>query len=159
MAYLDVISLADAKLHLRVDDTLADDDAAITRMISTALSFVENWTSHFVYAREKTYIMVDGFVRVYDTPINSITTVDGNTVVEADDMDNEQKTLYKNFCYGIETVDMVLNVGYTTNVPQALIDVALEIIDIMYYGNETGKTVQKDLSPMSIMQLDQLKRF
>lgn len=155
MSYLTVIPLADAKLHLRIDDTLTDDDAAITRMISTALSFVENWTSHIVYSRSKDYVMVDGFVRVYDTPITAITTP-----AEAD-MDNEQKTLYKNFSYGITTSTLSLTVGYAApaSVPQALIDVALEIIDIMYYGNETGKTVQKDLSPMSIMQLDQLKRF
>jgi len=155
MAYLDVISLADAKLHLRIDDTLTDDDAAITRMISTALLFVENWTSHYVYSRDKDYVMVDGFVRVYDTPITAI-----KTPTETD-MDNEQKTLYKNFSYGIETTTLSLTIGYAdpVNIPQAIIDVALEIIDIMYYGNETGKTVQKDLSPMSVMQLDQLKRF
>jgi len=155
MSYLTVIPLADAKLHLRVDDTLTEDDAAITRMISTALSFVENWTYHFLYARSKTYTMVNGFVKVYDYPINSITTP-----AEAD-MDNEQMSSYKNFCYGIETSDLVLNIGYgdPLDIPQGLIDVALEMIDIMYYANETGKTVQKDLSPMSIMTLDQNKRF
>ena len=161
MAYIDVITLADAKLYLRVDDTLTDDDAQITRMINTALSFVENATRIYVYARNKTYKMVDGFVRVYDYPINSMVSVDGDVAVTDDDMSNEQKTLYKNYCYGSETIDLILEVGYTlpSNVPQPLIDVALEMIDIMYYGNETGKTVQKDLSEMSMQILGQYKRF
>lgn len=155
MAYLDVISLADAKLHLRVDDTLTEDDGAIARMIGTALSFVETWTQHLVYARAKVYPFVDGCVKVYDYPINSITSPP-----EAD-MSIESKTLYKNYHYSGDTDDLTLNVGYAdpANVPPGLIDVALEIIDLMYYANETGKTVQKDLSPMSVGTLDQLKRF
>lgn len=155
MAYIDVITLAEAKEYLRIDDTLTEDDTQITRMISTALIFVENNTGHMVYSRDKDYVMVDGFIRVYDTPITAIVTP-----TEAD-MDNEQKTLYKNFCYGIETSTLTLTVGYTTKaaVPPGLIDVALEVIDILYYGNETGKTVHRDLSPMSKSILEQHKRF
>ena len=31
MAYTDIITLADAKTYLRIDDTLTEDDAQITR--------------------------------------------------------------------------------------------------------------------------------
>ena len=155
MSYLSVIPLADAKIYLRIDDTLTEDDVQITRMINGALSIVEKWTNVLVFARAKTYLMVDGFVRVYDAPINTITSP-----TEAD-MTNEQKTLYKNFCYGSETSNLVLNVGHVlpADVPQELIDVAYEIIDLLYYQHETVKTVKKDLSELSIDVLTQNKRF
>lgn len=154
MSYITVISLSDAKEYLRIDDTLTDDDTQITRMINSALSYVERQTNIYVYDRAKTYLMVDGFVRVYDYPINSITSP-----AEAD-MDNTQKTLYTNYCYGSETSDLVLDIGFNNpvNVPPDLIDVAYEIIDLLYYGNETGKTM-KDLSPLSVDLLNSYKRF
>ena len=155
MSYLTIISLDEAKNYLRIDDTLTEDNANITRMINGALSFIERWTNVLVFAREKTYLLIDGFVRVYDAPINSITSP-----TEAD-MTNEQRTLYKNFCHGSETADLVLNVGHVSpsTVPQELIEVAYEIIDIMYYEHETGKTIKKDLSGLSKDILNQNKRF
>ena len=88
MAYINVITLADAKNYLRIDDTLTEDDAQITRMIKAALSYVENYTGHLVYARDKDYRLIDGKVTVYDYPINSEVTVD---------LDVENKTLHKNY--------------------------------------------------------------
>ncbi len=269
MAYIDVISLASAKLYLRVDDTLTEDDAQITSMISTALKYVEKNTQILVFARSKTYRMINGFKRVYDFPINSIisplanvyatataqctsviatntlvvnnvtyTAVDGvptdflefsadgddtacavslaraiqgdlragttgnvsatslgdlvtlttttkglagnlitltqtgGTItlsgavfsggVDGDlDADNiEEKTLYTNYCFGIINRDLVLNVGYASasDVPDDLVQVAYEVIDILYYGKETGKTMA-DISPLSVDLLNQNKRF
>jgi hypothetical protein len=149
MAYIDVITLADAKLYLRVDDTLTEDDAQITRMINAALSYVENYTNHIVFARDKEYRLIDGCVRVYDYPINSEVTAD---------LISENKTLYTNYTLG-STNDLIsLNVGYASDVPDELIEAAYEIIDIYYYGKESGKTMA-DLSPMSRQGLDQYKRF
>ena len=137
MAYTDVITLADAKLYLRIDDTLTDDDAQITRMISSALSYVEKWTNVLVYARNKDYLIVDGIIRVYDYPINSVVSPD-----EAD-MTITRKTLYTIY------VD-------PDDVPQELKDVALEIIDNMYYRNDWKNM---GLSPLSIDILNKHKRF
>jgi hypothetical protein len=149
MAYIDVITLADAKLYLRVDDTLTEDDAQITRMINAALSYVENYTNHIVFARDKEFRLIDGCVRVYDYPINSEVTAD---------LISENKTLYTNYTLG-STNDLIsLNVGYASDVPDELIEAAYEIIDIYYYGKESGKTMA-DLSPMSRQGLDQYKRF
>ena len=72
MAYIDVITLADAKLYLRVDDTMTADNAQITSMINSALKYVEDYTRIMVYDRDKTYRMVNGVIRVYDYPINSV---------------------------------------------------------------------------------------
>ena len=151
MAYTDVITLADAKLYLRIDDTLTDDDAQITRMISSALSYVEKWTNVLVYARNKDYLIVDGIIRVYDYPINSVVSPD-----EAD-MTITRKTLYTIYEYNTDT-DLTLNVGYANpdDVPQELKDVALEIIDNMYYRNDWKNM---GLSPLSIDILNKHKRF
>jgi len=155
MAYLDVISLEDAKVYLRVDDTLTEDDNSITRMINGALSYVEKWTNILLFDRTMTYLMVDGVINVYDYPINSV--IDP---IEAD-LDITKKTLYTNYCKGSDTIDLQLNVGFTnvSNIPQELIDVAYEIIDLMYYEHETGKNVSKDLSSLSIDILNKHKRF
>jgi len=155
MAYIDVITLSDAKNYLRIDDTLTTDDAQITRIINASLSFVEQWTNIYVYARSKTYLMVDGCKRVYDYPINSITSP-----TEAD-MVNEEKTLYKNFSYGVDTSDLVLNIGHLlpASVDVEIIEVAYELIDIMYYGSKSNGTLTEQLSALSIEVLNKHRRF
>jgi hypothetical protein len=151
MAYLDVITLAEAKLYLRVDDTLTEDDAQITQMIKAALSYVEKYTNHKVFDRVETYRLICGFVRVYDYPINSEETAD---------LVSENKTLYTNYTLGATNDLISLNVGYAvaSDVPDEIVQAAYEIIDIYYYGKESGKTMA-DLSPMSRQGLDQYKRF
>jgi hypothetical protein len=154
MAYIDVLPLTTAKNHLRVDDTA--DDAAITRMINTALAFIEKETNILVYQRDVTYLMVDGCKYVYDFPIDS--------VVAPADYDNDatvKKTNYSIYSYGSETVDLTLTVGYSdpADVPSELVDVALEIIDLMYHEKETGSNWRKDLSSLSKEILFNNKRF
>lgn len=156
MAYLDVISLEQAKNYLRVDDTLTTDDNAIQRTIAGALSYVEQCTNVLVYDRQKDYLMIDGCVTVYDAPINGIVSPTPTT-----DVDVEQKTLHTNYVYGSTTTTLSLNVGYenSANVPQDLIEVAYEIIDLMYYEHETGKDYRKDLTSLSKDILNKHKRF
>lgn len=151
MAYIDIIPLSDAKIYLRIDDDLTEDDNQITRMINGALSYVEKYTQHILYARDKEYRLINGGVSVYDYPINSEVTTD--LVVE-------NKTLYTNYCLGVDNGLITLNVGYedVENVPSELIEVALEIIDIFYYGKETGKSMAS-LSELSVQILNQNKRF
>ena len=155
MAYLDIKPLADAKVYLRIDDTLTDDDAQITRMIKGALSFVERSTNVMLFAREKTYRFINGVVSVYDSPINSITT-------PTDDLTSETKTLYTNYCYSVgDNSLLTLNVGYAdlTDIPQELIEVAYEVIELMYYEKQTNKSHLDSLSSLSTMILNNYKRF
>lgn len=155
MAYLDIIPLADAKVYLRIDDTLTDDDAQIIRMIKGALSFVERSTNVMLFAREKTYRFINGVVSVYDSPINSITT-------PTDDLTSETKTLYTNYCYSVgDNSLLTLNVGYAdlTDIPQELIEVAYEVIELMYYEKQTNKSHLDSLSSLSTMILNNYKRF
>ena len=151
MSYIDVITLAEAKVYLRVDNDLTEDDTQITRMINSALKYVEDVTNVMMFARNKSYRLIDGCVSVYDAPINSEVTAD--LVVE-------NKTLYTNYQFGTENGLIELNVGYVTatDIPQELISVAFELIDIFYYAKETGKGIAA-LSPLAMDILNRNKRF
>jgi len=152
MAYLDVITLADAKVYLRIDDDLTEDDNQITRMIRASLSYIENYTNYILFARDKEYRLIDGCVRVYDFPINSEVTLE---------LETENKTLYTNYSLGYTNDLITLNVGYVdpAEIPQDLIEVAYEIIELMYYEKETNKSHLNSLSSLSHMTLNQYKRF
>jgi hypothetical protein len=151
MAFIDIIPLADAKIYLRIDDTLTEDDAQITRMINAALSYVERHTNHVLFAQDKEYRLINGFVSVYDHPVNSEVT---------DDLVVVDKTLHKNYTLGSDNALIELNVGYATaaDVPDELVEIAYIIIDIWYYAKETGKTVA-DLTDFDKAVLDSYKRF
>ena len=127
MAYVDVVTLSDAKIYLRVDDTLSEDNTQITRMINAALSYIERYTNVYVFARLKTYVVVDNCIRVYDSPINSL--------VDPVDADVTIKTLYNTYTTGTDEDILSLNVGYVdpNDVPDELKEIALEMIDLMYY--------------------------
>jgi len=155
MAYTDVISLSEAKNYLRVDDTLTEDDNAIIRMINASLRYVENYTDVLVYARDVDYLVKEGVLKLYQAPLNT----DLDTLT---DYTYERKSLYTNICAdNTDTVDLTLNVGYAdpVNVPQELLEVAYEMIDLYYYGEKDGKPIAKKLSSLSIDALNSNKRF
>ena len=150
MAYLDVIPLTDAKVYLRIDDTLTEDDNQIIRMIKGALSYIEQYTNIYLFDRDKTYNVQDNCVKVYDFPINSeVSTF----------TDKEVKTLHTN--YTTDETTFTLNVGYAVvdDIPQELIEVAYTMIKSMYYEKEKNKSVLDSLDTLSMMTLNQYKRF
>jgi hypothetical protein len=154
MAYIDVLTLAQTKTFLRIDDTLSDDDAQITQMIKSALSTIERRTNVLVYARSKSYLFQDYEVRVYDFPINSLTSPSDAVLVE--------KELHSNYSTNNSAnLKLVLNVGYTDplDVPSELIDAALQLVKYMYYEAETN-TASKGNIPYWIQEMiNQHKRF
>lgn len=147
MSYLDVISLQRAKDYLRVDIYFNDDDAQIESMIKASLRFIEKKTNHIMFEQDKTYTGVCQ-VKVYDFPINSIVTTPTPF--------NVNYSLFKIFPNDKE---VVLNVGYAVGeVPEDLIEVALQMIKVWYYESE--KQVNTTLIPMSVHEvLDIYKRF
>ncbi|MGO1702421.1 MAG: head-tail connector protein [Lactobacillus helveticus] len=126
MSYLDVISLEDAKNHLRVDADFLEDDEAITRMIKSALGYVENFTCHMLYSRSKTYKRYedDKKIVVFDHPITQIPT--------------DEIPLHFSWKTEFVTDEVDLTVGYQTknDIPSELIDAAYQIIDNWYYNHE-----------------------
>jgi len=153
MEYTDIISLADAKNYLRIDDTVSEDDRAISQMINASFRFIENWTNHILEQRDKTYSLENDFVSVYDYPIQEI--VSPVTAVET------KKPLYSNFEVLNGESELILTVGYndSVEVPDDLIQVAYEILDIYYYGSKDGQSVGKKLSALSVDTLNYYKRF
>ena len=153
MSYLNVITLQEAKNYLRVDSDLTDDDDMVTLMIEAALSSIEQETRHILYDREETYLFQDYCVRVYDFPINSVTS--------PTDVESSLKPLYT--LYEVQDSDdeiLTLNVGYddASNVPQVLKKYGLYLVELYYYDAKGGDKEPK--LPMYIRkQVDQLKRF
>lgn len=126
MSYLDVISLEEAKNHLRVDADFLEDDEAITRMIKSALGYVEHFTCHMLYSRSKTYKRYedDKKIIVFDHPITQIPT--------------DEIPLHFSWKTEFVTDEVDLTVGYQTknDIPSELIDAAYQIIDNWYYNHE-----------------------
>ena len=148
MSYINIIPLQDARVYLRIDDTLTQDNEAITRMINASLAKIEQLTNVHLIAKSKEYIFDDLKATVYDFPINSLTSPTTATVVE--------KTQYSVYTAALKTdLKLVLNVGYAnvSDVPKDLIEVAYEMIDIMYYNKENK------LSNLSQATLDAYRRF
>ena len=54
-----------------------------------------------------------------------------------------------------------MNIGYTdvADIPQELIEVAYTIIKSMYFEKESNKSVLDSLDSLSMMTLNQYKRF
>jgi hypothetical protein len=148
---MDIITLSEAKVYLRIDDTLTEDDNQILRMINSALSYVEKYTNVYLRPTTKEYFFSNGLTLVYDYPIN--------TVENPEEFSRVEKQQYSVFSSSLDKV--TLNIGFTdiSNVPTVLIDVAFEILDILYYQHETGKSIKTDLSSVSVTVLDEFKRF
>lgn len=149
MSYLNIISVAQAKAYLGVDDSFHDTD--IERMIKSALSSVENETSYILYARDKEYILSEGKLRVYDYPINSVTSP-----TDTNKYESTLKTLYTIYDVSDTEIDKItLNVGYSdsSDIPLDLIQVAYDKIDMMFNRDKKG------LPQSSITVLNQRKRF
>lgn len=123
--YIDLITLEQAKLHLRIDDSQTETDAEITQMINSALMYIEKRTGWIVKDKTQTYYG-NPYAVVFDYPITTILpegsyeratntvvpTVDGKVVLGTGIIDKDQ---------------------YPTN----LIDCALSLIDFWFYNTET----------------------
>lgn len=145
MSYLTVITLARAKNYLRIDSTLTDDDVEITSMINAACKYIEKSTNHIFFVRQKTYTSTT-LVKVYDFPINSITTSPAPTFIN-----------YSAFTLYEDVLSVELNVGYASGlVPDELIQACLQMIKVWYYESE--KQVNSTLIPMSVHEVVNIYR-
>jgi hypothetical protein len=150
-SYLDVITLAQAKLYLKVDSGQTATDAEITSMIKSSLSFIEKRTNHIFKTVTKVYYQDCALVNkatVYDYPI--VPTVPPMDIV------------YKRNKAVVPTVDgfVTLTLGYTSvaDIPNELIDAALQIIKVWFYESE--KQENTTLIPLSVLQaIDVNRRF
>jgi hypothetical protein len=144
-----VISLASAKVWLSVDDTY--NDADITRLINTAVAWIEQYTCYRLYPR-------DEVVQVYTSynncggsttyipyfPINtkSINNFDGTPYTTA------YPYVFTNTALSLVVQcppysSVLLNTGYTdpADIPQPLIDGALKLITYLYENRDSYGSV------------------
>lgn len=141
MTYNEILPLAEVKNYLRIDDDFTDDDAAIERMVRSALGFIEQRTNHIFQIRENVeYFRNDRqYLDIYDYPL----TYTGDLT----------KLSYSNkvrFDADNVTID---SVGYASrsDIPDALIDAALQMIKVFYYEGE--KQANTTLIPDAVHQI------
>lgn len=157
MSYISVLSLATIKTYLRIDDTQNETDSELTSMINSALSYIEKHTNVMLYDRDKDYLVIDNCARVYDFPINSVTTP-----ASSSDYSIEQKHLYTNYTLSNPSATtLTLNVGYDdpVDIPPELIDLAKVIIKVMYYEQETNQSFKEMLPQWANEILNANRRF
>lgn len=152
-SYLDIISVARAKIYLRIDDGMNEDDNEIESMIKGAFLFIERYTCHLFGARD-----LEQFVppRIYKFPINSIEDV------PEEDLNNYYQRNMDKLCEEYRRAPKLVNfnAGYinTEDVPDDFIQAALQIIKVWYFESETK--VNDTMIPVSVrMVLDTYRRF
>lgn len=141
MTYNEILPLAEVKNYLRLDDDFTEDDAAIERMVRSALGFIEKRTNHIFQLRENVEYFRNGsrYLDIYDFPL----TYSGDLT----------KLAYSNkvrFDVDSVTID---SVGYASrsSVPDALIDAALQMIKVWYFESE--KQSNTTLVPDNVHQI------
>ena len=73
MDALNVVTLSQAKLWLRVDSDFTEDDAIISALIKAAVNQIEQYTLQILYQRViSAKTDMDGFYRIYEYPLVSI---------------------------------------------------------------------------------------
>ena len=146
--YTDVISLERAKLYLKVDELQTVTDDEITSMINSALSFIEKRTGHIFKDKTKTYYSTAccNSVVVFDYPID-------NTVTDLD-IEYRQTNAIVPTTFGSVT----LSLGYADvdDIPNELIDAALQLLKVYFYESETQQN--STLIPMSVKEAIDVKR-
>lgn len=136
---MSVITLDQAKLYLRIDDALDPaQEAELQSMIDAAETFISRKTGYWMNPTTRVYrAEADGCIRVYDVPIIDSLAPYDNVV--------------KNGYVLIKGEDSVaLDVGYSdpADVPQDLINAALQMLKVYYYEGE--KQQNTTLMPQNV---------
>lgn len=135
MIYQDVISLAEAKEYLGVDDT--SHDAAIQRAIDSALATIEKMTGHIFQERDIEFVYIDGKVNVYEYPIISTTNTTANTYVKP------THTLYAETDSTVKSI--TIKFGYTdkNDIPPQLIEAGYQYINSIFNGTSMAAATKE----------------
>ena len=147
-AYTDVISLEQAKLYLKIDSLQTETDDEITSMIKSSLSFIEKRTGHIFKTKTKTFYscaLVESVI-VYEYPI-----IDAPTGTQVRALNSIVPTV---------SGSVALELGYDNvdDIPNELIDAALQLLKVYFYESETQ--VNSTLIPKSVMEaIDVNRRF
>lgn len=141
--YENIISVAEAKHYLRLDSDFTEDDADIERMINSSLEYITKHTNYVFRVQNKTYYKdCEDNIYIYDYPVNT------------NDFSPKIPLYYSGYIKFKNTDVVTASVGFTSKsdegFPSALIDCALQMIEVWYFGAE--KTENSTLMPPSVKQ-------
>lgn len=146
MNALNVVTLAQAKLFLRVDSDYTYDDTLIESLIKAAVQEVELKTLQILYQRTITTITRTGKCYLYEYPLLSVETV-VNTDAEEQTFELEETdnyTLVLSDASGLQTITYVAGYGWDyeggTEVPDAIQTALKEMITYLYENRDNPKT-------------------
>ena len=149
--YENIMSVAEAKHYLRLENDFTEDDPDIERMIASALEYISKQTGYIFRVQDKTYRQdYDCNTFIYDYPVNTT------------DFSPNIPLYYSGYINFVNADSITASVGFTSKndegFPSALIDCALQIIKVWYYSSENNENTT--LLPMSVKQtIDTYRRF
>lgn len=157
--YIDIVSLAQIKTYLRIDDTGTTLNDELTVMIDAACLLIEQSTNHILKPKTKTIQSVNRCIYVYDTPISAVTVPS-----DAEDYKEIKRGLYSIFTLNDLTTDqdyytLEYDCGYddTDDVPETIKQAIKETVRVWFYAAESRNI---GALPESAMQMiHPLKRF
>ena len=146
MDQLNVVSLAQAKLWLRLDEDYDYEDSLITALIKSAVNQVEQYTLQVLYQRTITEISdKSGSLKIYNYPVISVEDVVDKDITSVD-FEIEESQWYTNVITnqpGFNTVTYVA--GYDWNydggsdVPDDIETAIKEMITYLYENRDNPK--------------------
>jgi len=148
MDQLNVVTLNQAKLWLRVDEDDDSNDSVITSLIKAAVNQVEKYTLQILWQRVITArTNAGGCYEIYEYPLISIESVGNDEWIE---WETEWFTEVKADETGLQTVTFVAGYGWTydmgTEVPDDIITAIKEMLSYWYENRENGKQGMPDIA-------------
>jgi hypothetical protein len=142
MDALDVISLQQAKDYLVVEDNFYDAD--ITRLVSTAVEWVEKYTDHMLYERDIEIPLTSCEQDIYTYPI-TINSVEKASVSQTyTTVQKALRIVVK--CQTWNGSIVGATVGYVTNPPAPLVGAAYKLLTYLFENKDTyGATIPYDI--------------
>jgi len=146
MDALNVVSLAQAKLWLKIDPDYDDDDTIIESLIKSAVNQIEKFTLQILYYRVITArTSVHGEYKIYEYPLISVESVidaDTDSVVFEETVTDWYTNVISSQT-NRQTVTFIAGYGWTydggTEVPDDIITAIKEYVTYLYENRDNAK--------------------
>lgn len=149
--YENIISVAEAKHYLRLDDDFTDDDELIEDLIASVLEYITKQTNYVFKVQNKTYRQdYDCNTFIYDYPVNT------------NDFRPNIPLYYSGYIKFVGADVITASVGFSSKTdegfPMALISCAKQMLSVYYYQAE--KNENTTLLPLNVKEtIDTYRRF
>lgn len=136
MTPLDVITLAEAKKELVVDADYTDRDTEITRLIKTAISWVEQYTCYRLWQRTEVFNAIGCHTDLPYYPI----TIDSVKDSDDEDVTYTQKNGALSIvvsCPAQSVINATVGFSDVTDIPQPLVSASYKLITYLFENKDT----------------------